>query len=73
MKNILSYKLGSVFSGKEIKEWINYHLENKTSHTKQALYLKRFLNINDENHYMLYKDGYPSSETYNEYYFKKID
>jgi len=34
MKNILSYQCGSTFTGKEIKEWIAYHLKNKTSHTR---------------------------------------
>lgn len=61
MKNILSYPIGTVFSGKTIKEWITYNLENETSHTKQAKQMKRFLNIDDDGDYMYVREAYPSS------------
>lgn len=61
MKNILSYPVGTVFSGKIIKEWITYNLGNETSHTKQAKQMKRFLNIDDDGDYMYVREVYPSS------------
>ena len=36
MKNILSYKPGTHFSGKEILDWAKYQIENKTSHYAQG-------------------------------------
>ena len=53
MKNILSYLPETQFSGKEIKEWINYQIVNSTSHLKQALWMQRFLNIKDERKYVI--------------------
>ena len=52
MKNILSYI--TPVSGKEIKEWILYHLERQTSHTRDALKLKRYLNVKDTGMYKVY-------------------
>lgn len=37
MKNILSYKPGTVFCGQEILDWATYQVKNKTSHYKQGL------------------------------------
>lgn len=42
MKNILSYKPGTVFSGQEILDWAHFQVKNKTSHRKQAM---RVLNL----------------------------
>lgn len=49
MRNVLSC-VTSV-SGKEIKEWISYHSERQTSHTKEATRLKRYLNVKDTGMY----------------------
>ena len=38
MKNILSYKK-PVFTGQEIMEWVEYHIQNNTSHSKEAKYI----------------------------------
>lgn len=69
MKNILSYNLGTCFTGKEIKDWIRFHLDNKTSHSKQASYLKKFLNLKDNKVYKLEKGYYFPSASYNKYIF----
>lgn len=37
MKNILSFKPGTKFLGKEILDWARYQVENKTSHWKQGV------------------------------------
>ncbi len=34
MRNILSYQNGAVFTGKEIIDWANYQVDNKTSKKK---------------------------------------
>ena len=36
MKNILSYQYPVTFSGKEIRDWANYQIQNNTSHKEQA-------------------------------------
>ena len=54
-KNIISYKCGTAFMGKEIKDWINYHIHHDTSHTRQARQLVRFLTINDNEQYVITK------------------
>ena len=41
MKNILSYQT-PIFTGKEILDWANYQVDNKTSHYKQG---KRILRL----------------------------
>lgn len=46
MKNILSYKQGTKFTGKEIIAWAKFQVENETSHKKQGIYiLNHFSNI----------------------------
>ena len=40
-KNLFSYPDGSIFTGQEIIDFINYHTTHNTGHTKQALYLQR--------------------------------
>ena len=67
MKNILSYKLGTIFSGREIKEWIKYHIENQTSKTNIAKRMMKYLNIADNEKYYLSKGNYLSSASFNEY------
>lgn len=36
MRNILSYKPGTKFSGKEILNWANFQVKHHTSHYKQG-------------------------------------
>lgn len=36
MKNILSYKYGTVFTGAEILEWAQYQVDHYTSHHQQG-------------------------------------
>lgn len=55
-KNILSYTKNQTFTGREIKNWINYHIQNSTSKTKIALKLKKHLqDIDDNEKYFLIK------------------
>lgn len=53
MKNILSYPLGTLFTGKEIKEWITYHTNNKTSKSRIAKKMIDYLTIDDNYLYCL--------------------
>ena len=54
MKNILSYKPGSTFSGEEIIRWANYQINNNTSHKKQGLdIVNRFNNISHNKQYKI--------------------
>lgn len=53
MRNILSYKIGSAFSGKEIKDWCRYQIENKGSHFKEAKRLFQHYALDDTNFYEL--------------------
>lgn len=53
MKNILSYQAGTIFSGREIKQWAFHHYLNHTSHERNA---KRILNkfiIKDDRYYTI--------------------
>jgi hypothetical protein len=42
LKNILSYKFGTLFTGAEILAWARYQINNKTSHFKHG---KRILKL----------------------------
>ena len=53
MKNILSYPLGTVFRGKEIKKWILYHTNNNTSKSRIAKKMVDYLTIDDDDWYCL--------------------
>ena len=53
MRNILSFQPNTKFRGKEIKEWIKYHLENKTSHSVSAKKMEKYLNISDDKEYII--------------------
>lgn len=53
MKNILSYTSNTPLSGKEIKEWIKFHTENKTEYTKIAKTMSRYNNLIDETMYVI--------------------
>lgn len=55
MKNILSYQPGTVFTGKEIKDWIDFHISRQTSHTKQALHMQQeYWKIKDTREYLVF-------------------
>lgn len=53
MRNILSYKHGTPFTEKEIKAWIDFHTSKTTSHTKQALYMRRY-HLIDNREYIIH-------------------
>lgn len=61
MKNILSYKPGTKFKGKQIKDWIKYHTENQTSHSLVARNMVKYLNIKDDKDYTISKGTYQAS------------
>lgn len=42
MKNILSYQNGSVFTGKEIIDWANFQVDNKTSKSKYGARILKY-------------------------------
>ena len=52
MKNILSFYKRTV-SGKDINEWINYHTNNQTEHSRIAKYFKRHYHIVDNRTYVI--------------------
>lgn len=54
MRNILSYKYNSRFTGAEIREWIEYHINNKTEYYKIAYSMRRYLKtIQDDREYCI--------------------
>ena len=54
MRNILSFKPGTKFSGKDILNWANFQVEHQTSHFKQGQrILKYFGNIKPERMYLV--------------------
>ena len=66
-KNILSYVDGHAFTGKEIKEWIIYNSMHDTSKTEIANYMKKYLNIIDDELYVIVKNEYSSCAEYNKF------
>lgn len=62
MRNILSYSSHTKFKGKEIKEWIKYHTENKTEYTIEAKKMVGYLNILDDAEYQICRGNYQASE-----------
>ena len=54
MRNILSYKYNSLFTGAEIREWIGYHMNNKTEYYKIAYSMRRYLEtMHDDREYCI--------------------
>lgn len=43
MRNILSYQPNGCFIGAEIREWIEYHINNKTKYYRIAWSMRRYL------------------------------
>ena len=72
VRNILSCKVGTIFKGKEIKEWIQYHLTNDTSKTRIAKQMIKYLNIEDMADYRLYRGTYESSASYKRYLVERV-
>lgn len=71
-RNILSYALGTPFSGKEIKNWIQWHMTHKCGEkTKMASAMKDYLNIEDNVQYCLSKNTYHSAENFGKYFVIK--
>ena len=52
MKNVLSFYKRAV-SGKDINEWIEYHTNNQTGHSRIARYFKRHYHIVDSRQYVI--------------------
>ena len=71
-KNILSYVGEHAFTGKEIKEWIIYNLKNNTSKTNVAHHMKKYLNIEDDELYVIVKNTYSSCAEYNKFELIKV-
>lgn len=53
MKNILSYQNSAVFTGKEIIDWANFQVDNKTSKSKYGARILKY-----------YKDTLKSTREY---------
>lgn len=66
-RNILSCVNGTVFTGKEIKNWINWHANHNTSKTKIAKRLLKYNDIDDTTLYTIEKGQYKSSNSYNKF------
>ena len=56
VKNILSYKPCTIFSGQEILDWAKYQIENKTSHFKQGKRVMRLYGktLNPNRNYQIF-------------------
>ena len=54
MRNILSYTPDTAFTGKEILDWANYQVKNKTGHFRNArLILYYYGNLNAKTLYTI--------------------
>lgn len=53
MRNILSYQPDMKFTGKEIIEWSNFQVKNKTSHMKQGEYILKHFNLLSHREYYI--------------------
>ena len=55
-KNLFSYPDGTVFTGQEILDFINYHTTHNTGKTKIDKYMqKKFGNLNPDMNYKFFK------------------
>ena len=54
MRNILSYQYGAIFTGKEINEFIEYNINNNTSHKKDSIRLMKQFIFKDDCYYCSY-------------------
>ena len=53
MKNIFSYKLGSIFTGKEIMDYCKNQVQTNGSHSKEAKRIYLHYNLKDDKLYKL--------------------
>ena len=54
MRNILSYEIGTQFTGQEILDWAQHQVKHQTSHQKQGeIILRRFHNLNPTKSYIV--------------------
>lgn len=61
MRNILSLTHGEWLSGREIKDWISYQIENETSHMKEAEKMHSYLtSLQDDRFYSVHRGDYQS-------------
>ena len=55
-KNLFSYPDGTMFSGKEILDFIDYHTTHTTGKTKIAMYMKKqFGNVEPKQTYLFFR------------------
>ena len=54
MRNILSYQYGTIFTGKEINNFIEYNINNNTSHKKDSIRLMKQFIFKDDCCYCSY-------------------
>lgn len=71
-KNILSYVDGHAFTGKEIKDWIVYNSMHDTSKTEIANHMKKYLNITDDELYVIVKNKDSSCAEYNKFELVRV-
>ena len=63
MRNILSLTHGEWLSGREIKDWITFQIENKTSHMKEATKMRPYLDtLQDDRLYSVHRGNYQSAK-----------
>lgn len=73
-KNILSFKPGTMFRGAEIKEWIRFYLENDSgTKSRIANAMRKYLNIDDNQLYELYRQNDKKSEHYGSYIVFRVE
>ena len=51
MRNILSYQYGTIFTGKEVNDFIKYNIDNNTSHKKDSIRLMKQFIFKDDCYY----------------------
>lgn len=71
-KNILSYVNGHAFTGKEIKDWIVYNSIHNTSKTNIANHMKKYLDITDDELYVIVKNESTSCAECNKFELVKV-
>ena len=72
-KNILSYQPHTLFTGKEIKDWIQYHTTHETSKSKIAKKMSQFCAINDAEFYTINRNDDRGSSSCGSYLIMKAN
>lgn len=44
-------------NGKQLKKWIQFHVQNDTEHTPAAMKMRRYLNVKDKCRYVVTPAG----------------